>query len=259
VSILAEATDLTSTTWFRGATSGRAGFRRQSFRLLEGAAREARAVARRWRATYSDDPSRGVVFLGGKDATELRFKQAASGHRVLHLATHGFFLDDTDRVSGDGLRGIGALASTDAENPLVLSGLALAGANHRARAADDEEDGVLTAEEIAALDLSGTEWAVLSACDTGLGRIRPGEGVVGLRRAFRLAGVRTLIMTLWPVEDEEAAEWIEALYRARLDDGADTATAVAQATRTLIEERRRTGASTHPVFWGPYVASGDWR
>ena len=80
-----------------------------------------------------------------------------------------------------------------AENPLLLAGFALAGANRRQAAGVEDEDGILTAEEIASLDLSGVEWAVLSACDTGVGEVRAGEGVFGLRRAFQVAGAQTVI------------------------------------------------------------------
>jgi hypothetical protein len=96
-----------------------------------------------------------------------------------------------------------------------LSGLAFAGANKRQSARWAEDDGILTAEEIASLDLHGVEWAVLSACDTGVGEIKAGEGVFGLRRAFQVAGARTVIMSLWSVEDRATREWMAALYRER--------------------------------------------
>src|SRR6185436_5304706 len=104
--------------------------------------------------------------------------------------------------------------------PLLLSGLALAGAGRRT--ARTAQDGILTAEEIAALNLRGTDWAVLSACDTGIGEIRAGEGVFGLRRAFQIAGARTVIMSLWAVEDAATASWMRALYQARLQRKLDT-------------------------------------
>ena len=109
------------------------------------------------------------------------------------------------------------------------------------------------------MNLSGVEWAVLSACDTGLGEIRAGEGVFGLRRAFQVAGVRTVIMSLWPVEDVATRQWMEALYRARLGDRLDTAEAVRQASLTLIRERRARGQSTDLFYWAAFVAAGDWR
>jgi CHAT domain-containing protein len=145
------------------------------------------------------------------------------------------------------------------ENPLLLSGLAFAGANWRASAALDEDDGILTAEEVAAMNLEGVEWAVLSACNTGLGTVAPGEGIFGLRRAFQAAGVRTVIMSLWAVDDRASLEWMEALYRARLIDRLDTADAVRAASLAVIRERRASGRSTHPFYWAAFVSAGDWR
>jgi CHAT domain-containing protein len=148
---------------------------------------------------------------------------------------------------------------TEGENPLLMSGFALAGANHRGVAGPDEEDGILTAQEVAALDLTGVELAVLSACDTGVGVIRAGEGVFGLRRAFEIAGVRTLIMSLWPVEDEASRQWMLALYGSRFTSGMATADAVHEASLALLLERKVNGESTHPFFWAGFIASGDWR
>jgi CHAT domain-containing protein len=145
------------------------------------------------------------------------------------------------------------------DSPLLLSGLALAGANRRNEAGPNEEDGILTAEEIASLDLSGVEWAVLSACETGVGEVRAGEGVFGLRRAFQVAGARTLIMSLWSVEDEATRAWMGYLYRARLEEKKDTAESVRAASLAVLEERRAKGESTHPFYWGAFVAAGDWR
>ena len=142
---------------------------------------------------------------------------------------------------------------------MLLSGLVLAGANHRQAAGEGEEDGILTAEEIAAMDLNGVEWAVLSACDTGSGPVRAGEGVFGLRRAFQVAGVRTIIMSLWAVEDQSARRWMTALYEARFEKGRNTAQAVRQASARMLDERRAKGQSTHPFYWAGFVAAGDWR
>ena len=175
----------------------------------------------------------------------------APGRRLIHVATHGFFL-------GDGC--LSAEHGADVrESPLLLSGLALAGANYREAAVRDEDDGILTAEEIAALDLTGAEWAVLSACDTGIGEVRAGEGVFGLRRAFQVAGARTLIMSLWPVEDESSKEWMRRLYENRFVEGMSTADAVHQASLQLLAEQRTMGKSTHPCYWAGFIASGDWR
>ena len=186
------------------------------------------------------------------------------GKRLLHLATHGFFLGGDCDSSSDGTRGFTVVtepepSSIEGVNPLLLSGLALAGANHRRLAGAGEDDGVLTAEEIAGLDLTGVEWAVLSACDTGVGEVYAGEGVFGLRRAIQLAGVRTMIMSLWPVDDEATRKWMLALYEGRWLEGLDTSEAVHSASLRLIRERKDAGLSTHPFYWAAFVAAGDWR
>ena len=205
-----------------------------------------------------------VTVLSGSTASETAVKKALTGRRVLHFATHGFFISDA--CPPDGSRSAGVARSSAAaqfaeegrENPLLLSGLAFAGANRRG-AALDEDDGILTAEEVAGLNLNGVEWAVLSACDTGLGEIRAGEGVFGLRRAFQVAGVRTVIMSLWPVDDQATRAWMRALYEARFRRGLSTADAVHSASVAVLSERRAKKQSTLPVYWAAFVAAGDWR
>ena len=118
---------------------------------------------------------------------------------------------------------------------------------------------MLTAGEIAMLPLQGVGWVVLSACDTGVGTIRNGEGVFGLRRAFRIAGARTLIMSLWSVEDRSTRTFMQALYEARLVDGASTAESVRRAMIQTLQTRRESGRSTLPFYWAGFVAAGDWR
>jgi CHAT domain-containing protein len=135
----------------------------------------------------------------------------------------------------------------------------LAGANRRQATPPDQEDGVLTAEEVAALNLTGVEWAVLSGCDTGVGEIRAGEGVFGLRRAFQLAGAKTVIMSLWPVEDQTTQQWMSALYDNRFTRNFSSADAVRQASLSVLHLRRTKGVSTHPFYWAAFVAAGDWR
>jgi CHAT domain-containing protein len=207
--------------------------------------------------------------LTGRSASEQAFKALAPGHRVLHIATHGFFLGNECWSALDGTRAVGGLTGpvrpdgrrdrvVSPENPLVLSGLALAGANLRAAAGPLEDDGILTSEEVAALNLEGVEWAVLSACDTGLGEIKVGEGVLGLRRAFVAAGAHTVIMSLWPVSDDSTQRWMQALYQARLRQRLDTADAVRDASLTVVRARRAKGQSTNPFFWAAFVGTGDW-
>lgn len=244
-------------------------FRTVVFPPLRGAGEEARAIASRWNEV-SESAWGSALLLSGGDANETRFKTDAPGNRILHVATHGFFLDGQCATMDVGQRGIGGLSKAEdrlpkaelmrtQQSPLQLSGLVLAGANHRASALPDEEDGILTAEEISALDLIGVEWAVLSGCDTGVGEIRIGEGVFGLRRAFRVAGVQTLIMSLWPVRDDATAEWMGALYEARLEGEVDTITAVTKASRAVLKRRRQDHTNTHPAFWAAFMASGEWR
>ena len=131
---------------------------------------------------------------------------------------------------------------------MLLSGLALAGANHRGAAGPGEEDEILPAEVVASLDLSGVEWAVLSACDTGVGEVKAGEGVFGPRRAFQVAGVRTLIVSLWPVEDEAVRHWMRALYDSRFLRGLGTAESVREASIGVLRQRRKKKQSTHPFY-----------
>jgi len=268
---------LTSGLVPQGLRSACGDFRSLRFAPLPGSSLEVQEVAELWNnqvvAPPGDDldepdesPSRAVV-LTGATATETAFKRHAPGRRILHLATHGFFLGDRCPSALAGARGIWGVESasehrstaTSGENPLWLSGLAFAGANYRHAAAAEEDDGILTADEIAGLDLSGVEWAVLSACDTALGEIQAGEGVLGLRRAFRLAGARSLIMSLWSVDDEAARAWMKALYSARLTDRLDTARSVRAASLEVLNARRHQDRSTHPFYWGGFVAAGDWR
>jgi CHAT domain-containing protein/tetratricopeptide (TPR) repeat protein len=203
-----------------------------------------------------------AVRLSGRAATEASFKRSAAGVRVLHLATHGFFLGSRCAsplaTSEARNRGVATLAN-DSGNPLLLAGFALAGANRRRGTNAAAEDGILTAEEIAALDLRGVEWAVLSGCDTGVGEIRAGEGVFGLRRAFHIAGARTVIMSLWRVDDESTRRWMTTLYEQRFSRGAGTIDAVRRASLEQLRWRRRTGQSTHPFYWGGFIAAGSWQ
>jgi CHAT domain-containing protein/tetratricopeptide (TPR) repeat protein len=247
-------------------------FREMQFPPLPWAGREARDVASLWR---SSDRQEDVEALTGRDASEAALKRLGPGRRIIHLATHGFFLGEDCVRALDGTRSVGGLAlaapaappraasgrprQTMVENPLLSSGLVFAGANRRRAAASEQDDGILTAEEVAALDLEGVEWAVLSACDTGLGHVRAGEGVFGLRRAFQLAGVRTVVMSLWAVEDRSAGSWMRALYDARLRRQLDTADAVHSASLAVLADRRQRKLSTAPFYWAGFVASGDWR
>jgi CHAT domain-containing protein/tetratricopeptide (TPR) repeat protein len=251
--------------------SGCGSFDTLQFEDLPGALAEVQDIARIWAPEAAGKPSasspNGVTVLSGQGASESAVARAAAGRRIVHLATHGFFLDSICDPKPPDTRGVGGLTSREptastpdrAENPLLFTGLALAGANRGSSVPVGSDDGILTAEEVSSLNLQGTEWAVLSACDTGLGQIQAGEGVFGLRRAFQIAGAATVIMSLWSVEDQPTRLWMRALYEARLRQGASTAAAVQQAARAVLQSRRSQGQSTHPFYWAAFVAAGDWR
>jgi CHAT domain-containing protein len=242
-------------------------FGTQTFAPLPATTEEVRHIAALWRQGAESEGR--TLLLGGDSASESVFKSLAPGHRVLHLATHGFFLDrdcvpsilSTTSTTATVNRSTAAAASARLleESPLLRSGLVLAGANRRTDASSEDDDGMLTAEEIAGLDLSSAQWTVLSACDTGRGDWQAGEGVLGLRRAFQVAGARTVILSLWPVIDTVAADWMTALYKRKFVEHASTASAVRAANRTLLAARRAAGQSTHPLYWSGFIATGDWR
>lgn len=267
---------------YRGGVVPCADLEEVRFEPLPAAALEARDIAELWqRVSDAGQYARRHAGVGvapelaapraelliGSTATEAAFKSSAPGKQILHIATHGFFVDGPCELRRSNLRGIGGLsleAPTTARTPsttnaLLQAGLVFAGANHRHLASPDGEDGVLTAEEIAAMDLHGVQWAVLSACDTGVGRIQKGEGVLGLRWAFQVAGARSLIMSLWMVDDAAAPAWMEALYTAHFEQGMGTAEAVYHASLQTLQARRQNELSTHPFYWASFVAAGDWR
>lgn len=253
---------------FRSVPPSCGAFRDVHFDLLPASAQEAAEIGTLLGSKKRQTPRTGqpVKVMSGIAASESAFKRLAPDARILHLATHAFFAEGqcespgSSSASGNGRAPRVSLESVPSagDNPLLLSGLALAGANRRGDAAPGDEDGILTAEEIASLDLSGVEWAVLSACETGVGRIQPGEGVLGLRRAFQVAGAGSVIMSLWKVEDDSTRKWMGALYEGRLK-GLSTVEAVRNASLTLLRDRKRKGLSTHPFYWGAFLAAGNWR
>jgi CHAT domain-containing protein/Tfp pilus assembly protein PilF len=249
---------------YRGLRSSCAGFASMRFQPLPETGAEVEDVVHLWqhRQAEGGEVTQEAVSLRGAEASESAFKRLASGTQIVHLATHGFFLGEGCPSALDSATrsaAVGIEPALQGESPLLLSGFALAGANHRDAAGPDEEDGILTAEEIAALNLTKVQWAVLSACDTGLGEVRAGEGVFGLRRAFQVAGARTVIMSLWPVEEETGRQWMKALYENRFARGMSTIDAVHEASLQVLRQHRAAGLSTHPAHWAGFIASGDWQ
>ncbi len=143
-----------------------------------------------------------------------------------------------------------AAASDTPESPLLRSGLALSGAN---LVKDGKGSGILTALEAANLDLWGTKLVTLSACDTGVGEIKNGEGVYGLRRSFVLAGAETLVMSLWPVSDYVTREMMIAYYKG-LKRGLGRGEALRQAELAMLKRKDR----QHPFYWASFIQSGEW-
>jgi len=176
--------------------------------------------------------------LMGRQATKATLAQVEAP-QILHIASHGFFLGEAR-----------AQAQAKIENPLLRAGLALAGANLHQQPRDD---GILTALEASSLNLWGTRLVTLSACDTGVGEVRNGEGVYGLRRAFVLAGAETLVTSLWPVSDYIARDMMTAYYTG-LRAGLGRGEALRKAKLAMLARKGR----QHPFFWASFVQSGEW-
>ena len=193
-----------------------------------------------------------ATVLSGSHATETAVK-GLRRPAILHVATHGFYLVDVPSQTPRGGQADGeADAFSGLDRALLTSGLALAGANQRRSGADD---GILTALEATALDLSGTQLVVLSACQTGVGRVMAGEGVFGLRRALVVAGAETQIMSLWKVSDAATAS-LMARYFELLVKGEGRSRALTQAQREMLIDR--THDWSHPYYWASFIPSGDW-
>jgi CHAT domain-containing protein/Flp pilus assembly protein TadD len=218
----------------------------------------------------------GVTPLLGEYAVESALKACHSPH-ILHIATHGFFLSEQPAQNGGRERELSSFAharapiSSDIDNdlsvnkldrfakahtntPLFHSGLAFAGANTWNRGETpplEAEDGIFTAEDVAVSDLRGTALVVLSACDTGLGReIHSGEGMPGLRRAFALAGAKTLVTSLWKIPDHHTQELMSEFYQ-RILHGQGCAEALREAQLALKTRY------PHPYYWGAFICQGN--
>lgn len=194
-------------------------------------------------------------------AQESVLKNVASP-QILHISTHGFFLPDQPELRKPkeigGFSSIGEFDSTPAlENPSLRCGLAFAGANH-AEFVNEGEDGLATAMEIAGLDLQGTDLVTLSACLTGVGELRSGEGVFGLHRSFLLAGAKTVVASLWSVPDIETKDLMVEFYRRYLfGEKISKSEALRQAQLAVIEQLRKKYGAAHPAYWGAFVCIGE--
>lgn len=228
------------------------------FERLPGTSREGGSVAR----LLDVEP------LMGNRALKAALRTCRSP-RILHLATHGFFLADEREPVIGGLRTLGLfgsaslhnnkiydwslLSESPLDNPLLRSGLALAGANTvlgNGSAPPEAEDGIVTAEDVSSFELQATQLVVLSACETGMGLVRSGQGVLGLRRAFTLAGAAALIMSLWKVADSETQELMEGFYK-RLLQGQPRVSALRDAQ---LESKAK---YQDPFYWAAFICEGN--
>jgi CHAT domain-containing protein len=212
-----------------------------------------------------------ITLLKAGEAQEAKVRSAMQSARYLHFATHGFFLGDECGFTEKG-RDIGgvrpgmhepammigpeAQGPARKENPLLLSGLVLAGANNswKGGAGGGDNDGYLLAMEVANMDLEGVELVTLSACKTGLGEIKRGEGVFGLKRSFMIAGAEGLVMSLWSVPDKETKELMTDFY-GRILAKNPKRDSFRQSQLKMLKSGDK-GGYHHPFYWAAFEYIG---
>jgi CHAT domain-containing protein len=235
---------------------------------------EINSVEGRFKRSFRD--AQPPLQLDRGAATEAAFRLEAPHHRYLHVATHGFFAAAAlpSALAQSTARDVGP--ATDAEtdlwpagiHPGLLSGLALTGANGAPAA--DTDDGILTALEVAMLDLQQVDLAVLSACETGLGKVAGGEGALGLQRSFQVAGARSVVASLWTIDDKATVELMDRFYENLWEKRLSKGESLRQAQIWMMREGRprglefsastpRSAARLPPYYWGAFVVSGDWK
>ncbi len=200
-----------------------------------------------------------TILVSGTAATTT-FLQRQQGPRVLHIATHGFFVADKISSRTDPLRMMQEqapqLQGLRQGDPQLRSGLVLAGANQPDL--DPNDDGYLTAAEAVTLNLKGTELVVLSACSTGQSAVRTGEGVYGLQRSLTVAGARSTLLSLWKVDDAATAEFMIRFYK-RLKAGEGRSDALAAVQKEFRDGTAGDGQWKAPYYWAAWQLVGDWR
>lgn len=214
------------------------------FASLSGAEKEAQSL--------HSEIQRSSLLIGA-EATETTVNRAFSPE-ILHLATHAFFAPRR----ADGTRSAsGMWRNLSDPNPMRRAGIALSGANAAmaGNIAPGSSDGILTAEEILNMRLSGTRIVAISACESGLGESRGGEGVYGLRRAFAIAGAETLVMSLWSVSDQSTRFIMEDFYQLYVAGHRPT-TAMTEVKRNWLRHFGPGTPQHHPFYWAPFTVSG---
>jgi CHAT domain-containing protein len=262
----------------RVAATGTRSGERLKWASLPGTRGEIVAIGGSFEKRFGDSK---LKILRGEQATQGSLREWASKYSHLHLATHGFFAppevrsalaaNDQDRLAGDLFDKQGVTGF----HPGLLTGLVFAGANKPP--APGQSDGILTALEVAELDLTKVELAVLSACETGLGKVAAGEGILGLQRAFQVAGARTVVASMWSVPDEPTRVLMERFYENQwtrkmgkfaalreaqlwmLREGRAHAGVQRGIQRLDLRDRPDPNAPLPPYYWAAFVLSGDWR
>ena len=217
----------------------------KSIEPLENTLYEVEEIATLAKKSMGKEP---VLFTETRGVEESFKAHSGAAPDVLHIATHGFFFNENNPQAERNL------GSSTVDRWLCNSGLLLSGANKafaEGVEVDDVEDGILTSREISELDLSNTDLAVLSACETGLGVIS-GDGVAGLQSAFKQAGVKELLMSLWKVDDEATAEFMKEFYQGWLVDGLSKNEALGKA-QTHIRNYPGRPHWSNPDYWAAFV------
>lgn len=189
-----------------------------------------------------------VVLCLNDAATEHRFKTEAPGKKVIFVNTHGFFLEVCEQADR-------AVWQITEEEPLLRSGFVLQKSDSNGR----KEDGIVTAEEVAGMNLKGVDLVVLSACETGLGSIKAGDGVYGLRRAFLLAGARRVVSTLWKVRPDRTAMIMQNLMSQPSISPKRMQEIMVEQIRDLRLHSTERNLMDHPYLWAAFTAAGDWK
>ena len=247
-----------ATAAFRGRDRECRELAAERYLALPGSLDEARRVAKSW----SGAPSRTTDLLTATQASEARVRANAPGCQLIHLATHGYLVPDScalatssDRLQLADIREVPVPPGSG--GMLLRTGLVFAGVN--APGPDPSDDGLLTAADLAMLDLGEARLVVLSACESGRGSIVGAEGVVGLRWALMQAGARSSLTSAHRVSDEATLRWMDHFYAHWLTGATGVAEAARKASRELRRELIARTGEDRPGLWGAFLSAGDWR
>ena len=252
---LAQIQNINTTTKYRSVFVSDSTQRSNTFGYLKGTYDEVKGIAKELKQKgLADQLYTGAV------ASEAEFKKLSGTKTdIIHIATHGFYLpvEETKREDFRLMGFDGERRNVVLKNPLLRSGLVMAGANRAWRGdsiPENWEDGILTAHEISQINLTNTELVVLSACETGLGDDGGSEGVFGLQRAFKMAGVQTIIMSLWKVDDEATSIMMQNFYNYWLA-GMNKHDAFRKAQNDIRTRKDPSGKKdySNPYYWAAFV------